>query len=122
MMTQDNLNIARDETERLIASNKVEGTTVYDAGGEKLGTIHNFMVEKRTGQVEYAVLRSGGLFGKGDRYYPIPWPELRYDTEKGGYVVTQAREALATGPSYEEGADPRFDDSYSQSLRDHYRR
>lgn len=33
--------IATDETERLIASNKVEGTAVYNRQGESLGTIYN---------------------------------------------------------------------------------
>ena len=35
--------IATDETDNLIASNKVEGTAVYDEDGDKLGSIYNFM-------------------------------------------------------------------------------
>lgn len=81
-----NRGIPMDETERLIASNKVEGTPVYDRHGEKLGTIHNFMVEKRKGQVVYAVLKHGGGFlGLNERYYPLEWNELTYDTRLGGY-------------------------------------
>ncbi|TCU51859.1 PRC-barrel domain protein [Novosphingobium sp. PhB57] len=38
--------VATDETNRLIASNKVEGTSVYNRSGEKLGSIYNFMVDK----------------------------------------------------------------------------
>jgi len=121
-MANDNMNIAHDETERLISSSKVEGTAVYDAAGEKLGTIKNFMVEKRTGQVEYAVLSSGGLFGAGDRHYPIPWQELRYETERGGYVTDLGRDRLEGAPSYEEGADPRYDRDYDERIRGHYRR
>ena len=64
--------IATDETESLIASNKVEGTAVYDEDGEKLGSIYNFMVDKVSGQVEYAVLQFGGVFGLGSDYYPLP--------------------------------------------------
>ena len=48
--------IETDETHDLIASDKVEGTAVYNGDGEKLGAIHNFMVDKRSGQVEYAVV------------------------------------------------------------------
>lgn len=55
--------VATDETNGLIASNKVESTTVYNAQREKLGSIYNFMVETRSGKVEYAVLQFGGLFG-----------------------------------------------------------
>ena len=37
-----------DETRELIASNKVEGTAVYDLEGERLGSITHFMVDKRS--------------------------------------------------------------------------
>jgi len=37
---------SRDTPHRLIASNRVEGTAVYNREGEKLGRIENFMVDK----------------------------------------------------------------------------
>jgi hypothetical protein len=37
--------IAVDETDRLVASNKVEGTPVYNRQGERLGDVYNFMVD-----------------------------------------------------------------------------
>jgi hypothetical protein len=39
------------ETADFIGSDKVEGTTVYDAKGEKMGSIERVMIEKRSGQV-----------------------------------------------------------------------
>ena len=60
--------VATDETGELIASNKVEGTRVYNRQGENLGTVHNFMVNKRSGQVEYAVMSFGGFLGMGESY------------------------------------------------------
>jgi hypothetical protein len=121
-MDRDSVNIARDETERLISSKKVEGTAVFDGRGDKLGTIDSFMVEKRSGQVEYAVLTSGGLFGAGNRFYPLPWNELTYDTAKGGYVVSRGPEQIEGGPSYFQGEEPSFDREYDDRVRDHYRR
>ena len=80
--------IARDETERLIASNKVEGTPVYDRNGDRLGSVHNFMVDKFRGKVIYAVLKCGtGFLGLDDRYYPLDWDQLTFDTRLGGYRV-----------------------------------
>jgi len=115
--------IAHDETERLIASDKVEGTAVYGPDRNKLGTIKNFMVEKRTGQVEYAVLSaSTGLLGGSDRYYPIPWNELTYDTDLGGYSVRMDKAALEGAPSYGAGDEPRYDRDYDDRIRSHYRR
>lgn len=112
--------VETNETHDLIASDKVEGTAVYNRDGEKLGTIKNFMVGKRSGQVEYAVLSSGGLFGMGERNYPLPWNTLDYDTQKGGYLVNIDKEKLKSGPSFEKGRDPTFDRDYNQSISRHY--
>ena len=87
--------IPRDETERLIASNKVEGTPVYDRNGDRLGTIHNFMVDKFQGRVVYAVLKCGsGFLGLDDRYYPLDWDQLTFDTRLGGYRVNITEDQL----------------------------
>lgn len=36
----------------LIASDQVEGASVYRPNGDKIGKVHYFMVSKRSGQVE----------------------------------------------------------------------
>jgi hypothetical protein len=41
--------VATDETNRLIASDKVKGTAVYDRAGDRLGEVYNFMVDKLLG-------------------------------------------------------------------------
>src|SRR6202049_1727214 len=71
---------AIEETDRLIASDKVEGTAVFNRQGERLGTVHNFMVDKPTGRVAYAVMSFGGFLGMGDSYHPLPLEgtQLRY--------------------------------------------
>jgi sporulation protein YlmC with PRC-barrel domain len=112
--------IARDETASLIASNKVEGTAVYNHNEERLGTIHNFMVDKRTGQVEYAVLSFGGFLGIGDNHYPIPWEVLRYSEDAGGYVVDLDKGILEGAPHYAAGQDPSYDRDYGRSVYGHY--
>lgn len=112
--------IARDETASLIASNKVEGTAVYNHNEERLGTIHNFMVDKRTGQVEYAVLSFGGFLGIGDNYYPIPWEVLTYSEDAGGYVVNLDKNILEGAPHYAAGQDPSYDRDYGRSVYGHY--
>ena len=108
--------IETDETETLIASNKVEGTAAYDADGEKLGTITNFMVDKESGQVEYAVLQFGGFLGIGSDYYPVPWAALEYDEELGGYILDIDKEALKTAPHFPADRSPRFTPEYGSEV------
>lgn len=109
-----------DETDRLISSNKVEGTAVYNRQGEKLGSIYNFMVDKRAGKVEYAVLSFGGLFGLGSDYYPLPWEVLTYDTGKGGYVVDIDKSVIEKAPRYPAGQEPRYDREYGEEVYGYY--
>lgn len=116
----ENSTIARDETHDLIASEKVEGTAVYNRDGERLGTIKNFMVGKRDGRVRYAVLSFGGLFGMGERFHPLPWDVLTYDTDKGGYVVDLDKEILRNSPSYERGSEPTYDRTYGEQVYGYY--
>jgi sporulation protein YlmC with PRC-barrel domain len=41
----------------------VEGTAVYNRAGERLGEVYNFMVDKYSGRVAYAVMSFGGRPG-----------------------------------------------------------
>src|SRR5687767_11450856 len=118
-MASDNTKI--DETDRLIASNKVEGTAVYNRQGEKLGSVYNFMVDKRSGQVEYAVLSFGGFLGMGDKYHPLPWKALTYDTKQGGFVVDLDKDKLKNAPSYGAGETQGWSDpTYGRRIDDYY--
>ncbi len=117
--TDQDIDIATDETVELIASSKVEGTAVFNDDGDKLGTISNFMVNKHSGQVEYAVLEFGGLFGLGADHYPLPWELLDYDADAGGYVVDIDKEVLEDAPRY-GSEEPGYDRAYSERIHDHY--
>lgn len=111
---------ATDETDRLIASNKVEGTAVYNRQGERLGSVYNFMVDKRSGKVEYAVMSFGGFLGMGESYHPLPWGVLTYDTDQGGYVVDLDKDMLEKAPSYRSGEEPRYDRAYDERVTGYY--
>lgn len=90
--------VAVDETDRLIASDRIAGTEVFGRDGRRLGTVHNFMVDKVTGRVAYAVMAFGGFLGLGERLHPLPWEALTYDPARGGYVVDLDRAGLDAGP------------------------
>ncbi|MDB5511260.1 MAG: photosystem reaction center subunit [Enterovirga sp.] len=113
--------ISTDETRRLIASSKVEGTAVYDRAGAQVGTVYNFMVDKVSGQVAYVVLSFGGFLGIGESYHPLPWRALTYDTRLGGYVVDIDRDKLAGAPRHGAGDDPFVDEEYGRNVDAYYR-
>ncbi len=104
----------------VISSDKVEGTSVYDTTGEKLGSIDDLMIDKLSGQVCYAVLEFGGFLGMGSDRYPIPWRVLKYSTDRGGYIVPLNKERLHNAPKYEEGSVPTYDRDYGARIDRYY--
>lgn len=120
-INQDNAApLATEETSEMISSREVQGTAVYGHGGEKLGSIESFMVNKASGQVEYAVLEFGGLFGIGSDHYPIPWNQLRYSPDEGGYLVDLDRDSLEKAPRYDGAGDDGFNTARSHEVDTYY--
>jgi sporulation protein YlmC with PRC-barrel domain len=113
--------LAADETHRLISSDKVEGTSVYNPKGERLGKVDHLMIDKFTGQVAFAVMSFGGFLGIGEKYYPLPWKMLRYDTRLEGYVVDLDRNKLENAPSYTSTDTPDWSDrSYTARIEEYW--
>jgi uncharacterized membrane protein YgcG len=110
-----------DETYNLIASDKVEGTDVRRPNGDKIGSIYRLMIDKKSGQVAYAVMTFGGFLGLGGSRRPIPWDTLHYNTELDAYEVNLSEDQLQTAPEYAD--DDSFDWSdpeWNRSMRSHY--
>jgi myo-inositol-hexaphosphate 3-phosphohydrolase len=63
--------LAADETNRLISSEKVEGTAVYDRTGQHLGSIHHVMIDKYDrNRLERALsYRASDMLNWSDRAY-----------------------------------------------------
>jgi hypothetical protein len=101
-------------TRALINSNQVEGTAVFNVGGERLGSIDCMMIDKQNGHVAYAVMAFGGFLGLGEKRHPVPWASMTYDTSKDGYVIPLSKEELKTAPTldpdqYKQLGDPDYD-------------
>lgn len=108
-------------TAQMISADKVAGTDVYNRSREKLGSVDSVMIDKVSGRVAYAVMSFGGFLGIGNRYHPLPWSMLRYDTSLDGYVVDIDKRILEGAPSY--GADEKIDwndRAYGRQVHDHY--
>jgi sporulation protein YlmC with PRC-barrel domain len=107
-------------TSDVISSKKVEGTSVYNASGDKLGSVDDLMIDKRSGQVRYAVLEFGGFLGMGTDRYPLPWSVLKYDTSKDGYVVPVDKATLDRAPRYSHDDRPAYTNEYGQRVDSFY--
>ena len=109
------------ETGSLIGSDKVEGTAVYGADNQKIGSIEWVMIDKQSGKVSYAVLGFGGFLGIGDDHYPLPWQSLKYDTSLEGYRTNLTQKQLEGAPKYADETSWNWNDpGRTRTVNDYY--
>ena len=111
----------RRETATLIGSDKVDGTAVYGADQEKIGSIQRVMIDKISGKVAYAVMSFGAFLGMGEDYYPVPWSTLKYDTNLGGYRVNLTNDQLKNAPKYSSSTDWNWSRDNDRRVYEYYK-
>jgi sporulation protein YlmC with PRC-barrel domain len=102
----------------LISSNDVQGTAVYNAQGEDIGSVDHLMIDKKSGRVSFAVLSFGGFMGLGHKHYPLPWEALSYDTSLDGFRTSITEAQLRDAPEFSD--DAWSDRDWSQRVYQHY--
>ncbi len=90
-------------THALVPSDHVEGAAVYGRDGCKIGTIERLMLDKLSGTVAYAVVRSGGLLTVDQHHYPVEWSSLKFDPARKAYEAATTLDELRGGPSELDG-------------------
>jgi hypothetical protein len=113
---------SRRETVSLIGSDKVEGTAVYGVDDQKIGSVQRVMIDKISGKVAYAVVSFGGFLGMGEDYYPMPWPNMKYDSNLGGYRTAITESQLKGAPKFNRNTDWDWSNrARDQEVYDYYR-
>lgn len=103
----------------LCSSHPISTIKATGRDGDSLGSVYSLMINKRTGQTEYAVLTIGGFIGIGKSYYPLPFQLLSYDQVADGYVVMIDKRLLEGGPNWTSSA-PEFDQAYADRVAKYY--
>ena len=86
------------------------GNDVRNPAGEDLGTIKDFMIDTRSGNIAYAVLSFGGFLGLGDKYFAVPYQLLRVDTVNECFVLNIEKELLKDAPGFDKDNWPKAAD------------
>ena len=103
-----------------ILASKVNGTSVYNSAGESIGHVEDVVLDKMSDRIIFAVVGFGGFLGIGEKYHPLPWSQLDYDENLGGYRVNLSREQLERAPSYDLDDLTRVDGDVSRRTTDYY--
>lgn len=101
--TQTSLRIASDaETQH--TADKLSGKKVRGQDGSEIGTIKDFLVDSRTGQIKFAVVASGGFFGIGEKLRLLPYEMLQAPTQDEDLTTTLTKQQLSQAPTVQEQA------------------
>lgn len=99
------------EIDELHKASDVIGKTVQNAQGEELGEIADIAIDGE-GRIRYAVLSFGGFLGMGDKYFAVPWGELRRLEEPGvtgartAFVLDVEKKRLQSAPGFDKNNWP----------------
>ena len=95
----------------MVPSDRVEHVTVFGRDGAKLGTIERLMLDKVSGIVAYAVIKTGGVLST-HHHYPVQWSALRYDPARQAFQAELTADDLRSGPCDFDGVAFDWGDRY----------
>ena len=123
-LDRDVYGIYRDDAgpgPRLMGADTLIGEDVYNRDEESLGDIKEIMLDLHTGQIAYAVLSFGGVFGIGSKLFAVPWQSLELDTVNKRFVLDASKEQLQNAPGFDKDQWPDMASAeFGEQINDFY--
>ena len=82
-----------------IRADQVIGMTVYNAQGEKVGTVHDILLDKE-GKATGVVLSVGGVLGVGAKSVGLTWKEIDVKPEQQQVQISYTKDQLEAAPDF----------------------
>ena len=76
--------------------------SVKNTKKECLGEIEEVVLDKVSGRVVYAVLKTGSFLGMGGKYFALPWNILHYDDNDECFIADIRKERLEKAPGFDK--------------------
>ena len=86
----------------VVAASKIIGETVVNRQDEKVGKIHELVIDAKKNRVLYAVLSFGGFMGMGNKLFAMPWEAFEFSTSENKLVLNVDKEKLKMVPVFEK--------------------
>lgn len=82
-----------------VRADQIIGMTVYNAQGEKVGTVHDILLDKE-GKATGVVLSVGGLLGVGAKSVGLTWKEIDVKPEQQQVQISYTADQLKAAPDF----------------------
>lgn len=82
-----------------VRADQIIGMTVYNAEGEKVGTVHDILLDK-DGKATGVVLSVGGVLGVGAKAVGLTWKEIDVNPEQQQVQIAYTKDQLEAAPDF----------------------
>lgn len=89
--TQNADRAARSEL-RLHKADELIGSDLYNRSGDKIGSIENFIAERGSGNLVFAVVEIGGVLGIGGNEFALPFERLSWSDTDNRFVTDMTKD------------------------------
>lgn len=91
---------------QVLQATAILGTKVVNRDGEQLGSLKELVIDVEDGHVAYAVLSFGGLLGRGDKLFAIPWDAFEVNPKDRTFILDVEKERLKEAPGFDKDRWP----------------
>jgi sporulation protein YlmC with PRC-barrel domain len=82
-----------------VRADQIIGMTVYNAEGEKVGSVHDILLDKE-GKATGVVLSVGGVLGVGAKSVGLTWKEIDVKPEQQQVQISYTADQLKAAPDF----------------------
>ena len=79
---------------------------VTNENGEDLGKVEDIMVDLETGKISFVVISTGGMLGRDNRLFAVPWEAMKVSLHDKKFILNVTKETMSNAPSFNKNAWP----------------
>ncbi len=100
----------------VVSASKIIGEAVINRQDEKLGKIHELVIDANAGRLAYAVLASSG------KYFAMPWKAFEFANTENKLILDVDKKKLEAAPGFDKNDKwPNFSDkSWGDDIHKYY--
>jgi sporulation protein YlmC with PRC-barrel domain len=93
-----------------------------DGAGKKIGEVEDFIIDRGSGRIEYALVKTGDVVGLGGRTVVVPYSYLGWAASDKKFTLGATKEQLKTYPKFDKDEWAGLNEKKKSRLREIFTR